>query len=162
LRRSLGSCGLSHWLFSFARCSLSFLPFRRPPTSTLFPYTTLFRSGINAFCSGDSSQLTVTGNYPSYLWSTGASSSAVTVNAGGNYVVTVTDANGCTASASQSITVWSLPSPVISGDNNICIGETATLSTGNYSSYQWSTGSSSDSITTTTAGNYIVTVTDMN
>ena len=126
------------------------------------PLPTPAITGINAFCSGDSSQLTVTGNYPSYLWSTGASSSAVTVNAGGNYVVTVTDANGCTASASQSITVWSLPSPVISGDNNICIGETATLSTGNYSSYQWSTGSSSDSITTTTAGNYIVTVTDMN
>ncbi len=126
------------------------------------PLPTPAITGINAFCSGDSSQLTVAGNYPSYLWSTGASSSAVTVNAGGNYVVTVTDANGCTASASQSITVWSLPSPVISGDNNICIGETATLSTGNYSSYQWSTGSSSDSISTTTAGNYIVTVTDMN
>ena len=126
------------------------------------PLPTPAITGINAFCSGDSSQLTVTGNYPSYLWSTGASSSAVTVNAGGNYVVTVTDANGCTASASQSITVWSLPSPVISGDNNICIGETATLSTGNYSSYQWSTGASTDSISTTTAGNYIVTVTDMN
>ncbi|MEZ5108766.1 MAG: choice-of-anchor L domain-containing protein [Bacteroidia bacterium] len=126
------------------------------------PLPTPAITGINAFCSGDSSQLTVTGNYPSYLWSTGASSSAVTVNAGGNYVVTVTDANGCTASASQSITVWSLPSPVISGDNNICIGETATLSTGNYASYQWSTGASTDSISTTTAGNYIVTVTDMN
>ncbi len=119
-------------------------------------------TGINAFCNGDSSQLTVSGNYPSYLWSTGASSSAVTVNAGGNYVVTVTDANGCTASASQSITVWSLPSPVIAGDNNICIGESATLTTGNYASYQWSTGASTDSITTITAGNYVVTVTDMN
>lgn len=126
------------------------------------PLPTPAITGINAFCSGDSSQLTVSGNYPSYLWSTGASSSAVTVNAGGNYVVTVTDANGCTASASQSITVWNLPSPVITGDDNICIGESSTLTTGNYASYQWSTGASTDSITTTTAGNYVVTVTDMN
>src|SRR5688572_30851729 len=29
--------------------SLFFLIIRRPPTSTLFPYTTLFRSGLNYF-----------------------------------------------------------------------------------------------------------------
>src|SRR3990167_10597737 len=30
---------------------------RRPPRSTLFPYTTLFRSGHGAACDGDSSSL---------------------------------------------------------------------------------------------------------
>src|SRR5690349_24563795 len=31
---------------SLRRCYFFFLMFRRPPSSTLFPYTTLFRSGL--------------------------------------------------------------------------------------------------------------------
>src|SRR6266478_8987640 len=33
---------------ALARCSVFFLMIRRPPTSTLFPYTTLFRSPAHA------------------------------------------------------------------------------------------------------------------
>src|SRR5438270_11942230 len=36
---------LSHVNISFTYISLFFLMLRRPPRSTLFPYTTLFRSG---------------------------------------------------------------------------------------------------------------------
>src|SRR5687768_18403614 len=36
---------------SFARFSFFFLMIRRPPRSTLFPYTTLFRSGIQSATS---------------------------------------------------------------------------------------------------------------
>src|SRR5207247_10235469 len=36
-----------------SRCALFFLPVRRPPRSTLFPYTTLFRSPILPELEGD-------------------------------------------------------------------------------------------------------------
>src|SRR5690348_18375144 len=36
-------------LYTSRVCYLFFLMIRRPPRSTLFPYTTLFRSGFDAF-----------------------------------------------------------------------------------------------------------------
>ncbi|MBS1765709.1 MAG: gliding motility-associated C-terminal domain-containing protein, partial [Bacteroidetes bacterium] len=129
---------------------------------TVHPLPTPAITGVSAFCSGDSSTLIVPGSYVGYNWSSGGSTSAITVNAPGTYVVTVTDNNGCSATASQNITVWSLPTPVITGDSNICTGEQSTLSAGSYINYLWSSGAVSDSITTAVAGNYMVTVTDVN
>src|ERR1044072_7290273 len=42
-------------------CRLFFLMIRRPPRSPLFPYTTLFRSGISAQLIDDSSGKTLAG-----------------------------------------------------------------------------------------------------
>ena len=120
-------------------------------------------SGTSAFCSGNSSVFnTGGGSFASYQWNTSATTSAITVTAAGNYVVTVTDANGCTASTSQAATVWNLPTPVITGNSAICSGTQTTLSAGNYSTFQWSTGATTDSISVSNSANYIVTVTDVN
>src|SRR5205823_14131360 len=43
--RSFYYCIFSHLLFFYPFFSFFFLILRRPPRSTLFPYTTLFRSG---------------------------------------------------------------------------------------------------------------------
>src|ERR1017187_8246215 len=43
--RTSGVLGLFEWILSF--CFFFFLMIRRPPRSTLFPYTTLFRSGAH-------------------------------------------------------------------------------------------------------------------
>ncbi|NUY81142.1 T9SS type B sorting domain-containing protein [Flavobacterium sp. MAH-1] len=48
-------------------------------------------------CPDETLTLSVAGNFASYLWSTGETSSQITVNAIGNYTLTVTDANGCQA-----------------------------------------------------------------
>lgn len=40
----------------------------------------------------------------SYLWNTGATSGSINVSQGGTYSVTVSDANGCTATASATVT----------------------------------------------------------
>ena len=120
-------------------------------------------SGTSEFCSGNSSVLNIGGgSFASYLWNTSATTSTISVSSGGNYVVTVTDANGCTASSNQVVTVWNLPTPIISGNNAICNGTQTTLTAGSYSNYQWSTGASTDSITVSNGANYIVTVTDVN
>src|SRR2546429_6708226 len=44
-----------------------FLMIRRPPRSTLFPYTTLFRSGIETSCDETSAAVLVTGELASLV-----------------------------------------------------------------------------------------------
>ena len=66
-------------------------------------------SGSTTFCAGGSVDLTANPAGASYLWSNGAVTRTITVNASGNYSVTVTDGNGCSAQASQGVTVNPLP-----------------------------------------------------
>lgn len=70
---------------------------------------TITPSGATTFCTGNSVTLT-SSVAPSYLWSTTAVTQAITVNASGTYTVVATDANGCTKSASQVVSVQ--PQPV--------------------------------------------------
>lgn len=72
-------------------------------------------TGTTTICEGEST--TITGNDGvSYSWNTGATTSGITVNPMVNtaYTVTATNAVGCTASASQMITVNSLPTVTLS------------------------------------------------
>jgi hypothetical protein len=55
-----------------------------------------------------------------YLWSTGATSSSITVNQVGNYSVTVTNENGCSAT-SAPVTVSNYAMPTISCPGNITV-----------------------------------------
>ncbi len=108
---------------------------------------------------GDSVVLS-TGSFVQYFWSTGASSSSISASTG-NYSVTVTDGNGCTASDTIGVTIHNLPIANLGADTSQC-GDSVTLNAGTFSSYAWSTGASSSSIAVSTTGNYNVTVTDGN
>jgi len=119
-------------------------------------------SGDFEFCQGDNSNINANAGYVSYLWSDGTTGQLINVNTAGNYTVTVTDGNGCVASASSLIVVNPLPVPAITGVNEICQGNTTTFNAGNYVSYIWSTGDLTAGMTTGTAGTYTVTVTDLN
>jgi hypothetical protein len=99
----------------------------------------------------------------SYLWSTGATINCITVNTAGIYTVTVTDANGCSSSCSQTVTVGTPPICTITGNLSICDGQSTVLcTTAGLASYLWSTGATINCITVNTAGIYTVTVTDAN
>jgi len=79
--------------------------------------------GSTTFCSGGSVTLVASGGTNinnTYLWSTGATTAAITVSTGGTYSVTVTHANLCSSIASQTVTVNPLPIPTISGSNSLC------------------------------------------
>ncbi len=122
----------------------------------------------NTICIGESIGLTAS-SATSYNWSSGENTQAITPspNMTTTYVVTVTDANGCTATSSQMVTVNPLPTPMIVSsdvDNTICQGESFTLTASGGTSYQWSNASNSATInlTPTTTTNYTVTVTDAN
>jgi hypothetical protein len=106
-----------------------------------------------------------------YSWSNGETTSSATGLSVGTYTVTVTDANGCTASAA-SATITSPPvltANITSSTNVSCYGYSdgsATVTAGGGTpgyTYNWSpSGGTAATATGLIAGTYTVTVTDAN
>ena len=125
-------------------------------------------------CEGSTTTITATvdfgGTAPfTYSWSDGSSGSVITptVNSTTNYIVTVTDVNGCLAIDNVQISTYAQPSVSTSSTQADCgvANGTATASgsggTPGYT-YSWSNGGSGTTITNLTPGNYTVTITDAN
>lgn len=110
------------------------------------PSPSITPSGPTSFCTGGSVTLT-SAAASSYLWSTGASDTlqSITVSASGTYTVTVSNGIGCTATATQSVTVFGLP-PIDAGPNDsTCLSVNANLLATGGVSYVWTpSGSLSD------------------
>jgi hypothetical protein len=108
-------------------------------------------------CNGTSTLSTTASG--SLLWSTGATTSSITVTSGGTYTVTSTVAGGCTSAPGSGIAApKTTPSaPAVTVVDN-CDG-TSTLSTNATGALLWSTGATTSSITVTQAGTYTVTTT---
>lgn len=127
------------------------------------PSATATANGATTFCQGGSVTL-VAGGGSTYAWSNGQVGSSITVNASGNYSVTATNQNGCTATSSAiAVTASSNPSPAITanGNTNLITGQTVTLTATGGSSYVWQPGGqTSSSITVGTAGTYSVIATN--
>lgn len=108
-----------------------------------------------------------TGVY-TYVWSNSATTAVITGVAAGNYVVTVTDANGCETSENISVGEPSaLVASLISSDV-ICNGGSDGTATSAVSggttpyTYSWSNSEVSADLTGLAAGNYDLTLTDAN
>ena len=127
------------------------------------PHVSITPNGPTTFCQGGSVTLTASGAV-SYLWSTGATSSQITVSATGIYSVTGTDANGCSNSASIGVVVNPLPTITITagGPTTFCAGGSVTLTASGGVSYLWSNGSTSNQITVNSSGTFSVVGTDAN
>lgn len=95
----------------------------------------------------------------SYLWSTGATTQAITAAASGTYTVTVTTAQGCSATFDAVVTLAPAMTVDLGPDVTLCPGQSATFDAGaGAASYSWSTGAQTQSISVSTAGTYSVTV----
>jgi gliding motility-associated-like protein len=131
-------------------------------TVTVNPLPVISVTPSQSICAGQSATLTASGGL-TYNWNpTGNNTPSIVVSPGSStsYAVTGTDANGCSSSAFTTVTVNALP--VVNLSNVfICAGNTSTLNAGNPgSTYQWSTGQTSQTITINSAGTYTVTVTN--
>ncbi len=116
--------------------------------------------GSGSFCTGESTMHSVVGDYAQIAWSTGETTSEIIVDTPGDISVTVTSSDGCIATANLLVNVEDELIPIISGDQRLCPGETSVLSVGNFDTYQWNTGATTQTITASTAGDYTITVTD--
>ncbi|MFM7766693.1 MAG: PKD domain-containing protein, partial [Bacteroidota bacterium] len=118
-------------------------------------------TGTFAVCQGASATLNAPAGMTSYAWSNGATTPSISPSVAGTYTVTVTNANGCTGTTSQAVTINANPVPVISGTFTACQGASATLNAtpAGAASYLWNNGSTSASISPNTSGTYTVTVT---
>jgi large repetitive protein len=119
--------------------------------------------GSMTLCAGDSVQLFSTFPGSAYLWSNGATTSSIWVDYSqvGTYTLTVTDINGRCDSTSSPVTVYSGSAAAVitpAGATNFCAGGSVTLNANPGTSYLWSNGATTASISATTSGNYIVTV----
>ena len=113
-------------------------------------------SGNTTICQGETTTLTANGGV-SYRWSNNATAASISVGTSGLYSVTVTNAQGCSASTFTNVTVNPLPTVTISGNTSTCQGSTTTLTANGAQSYQWNTGSTNATITVGAAGNFTVT-----
>jgi len=104
--------------------------------------------------------------YYIYNWSNGDTVSSITATVPGNYHVTVIDENGCSAS-SDTITIYlnqfAFDINAIGTDSICQPNGQVTLDAGTgFFSYLWSSGGNTQQTTVNAAGNYTVSVTDMN
>ena len=77
------------------------------------------------FCIGDTDLLTAD-QTANLSWSTGDTTSTITVNLAGVYVVNYIDSNGCNSSDTAMVNVWALPTLTVS-DLTVCDGDQAQL-----------------------------------
>lgn len=123
-----------------------------------------------SFCVGTSFSLVLNqggATYSSYDWSTGDTTRTYTATSIGTYTLEATNSFGCKASDAMTISNYLLP--VISSKNitNVtCNGGSdgavsMVVVSGNAPySFMWSSGDSTQNISSKTAGRYIVTITD--
>jgi len=89
-----------------------------------------------------------------YLWNPGGgSNSYITGLTPGNYVLIVTDANGCKDTNKVIIKLDSALTITIAGRDSVCKGQSVTLTVSGGTTYLWSTGSTSTSIVVTPVTN---------
>lgn len=140
-----------------------------PITVTVYNQPTAPLINVNGpitFCQGNSVILTssvATNN----VWSTGATTSSITVTTSGSYTVYYLDANGCSSAVSATVNVVVNPLPAVptisaSGPLTVCPGGTVDLTSTLANAYNWSNGNNTPTITVTASGAYNVTISDVN
>jgi len=134
--------------------------------TTTPPAPSVTASGSLSICPGTSitlaSSATALGGY---VWSNGATTRSIAVSAAGTYWVRTGTATCYSQSTNKVTTLLTAPStPTISasGSTNIGSSGSVTLTSSTATGYLWTTGSTSNAISVSTAGAYTVTVTGSN
>jgi hypothetical protein len=132
-------------------------------------------SGVLTICEGDSIELDAGSYFDGYQWFFrssesssldvigGETSSTLTVSQAGEYCVEATSSTlGCTESSCITIKTEKPEIEIIATATVACTESELTASPTTYSGYVWQDGSTSQTYTVETTGDYSVTVTDSN
>src|SRR5450759_3349103 len=86
-----------------------------PTASITITDNSEIKNNDGIICNGATATLTASGG-TSYKWSSGETTAAITKGTAGTYIVTVTNANGCTDTATATVVLNALP--VVEASNN--------------------------------------------
>ncbi|MEO1261355.1 MAG: FG-GAP-like repeat-containing protein [Bacteroidota bacterium] len=122
-----------------------------------------FQLGDNEtiLCAGESITLTAPAGF-TYLWSNGTNGQSITTNLPGHFSVVIVDDMGCAATSNVvkvTLEPDQTPAVDVDGETTFCEGGNVELTSSEASSYLWSNGESTQSITVTESGIYDVTIT---
>ncbi len=119
-------------------------------------------SGSTNLGEGGSVKLTSSSAY-TYSWVDGSTTGSINVSTAGNYRVTVSKKNGCSATSAYKVVTSStctpppVPSITSTSSNNVLEeGASLTLKASPSGGYLWSNGETTQSITVSTAGTFTV------
>ncbi len=116
---------------------------------------------VNAvtICSGSTATLTASGA-SSYLWNTGATGTTLAVSPASSttYTVTGTSTSGCANTATTGVTVVSAPAITVNSAS-VCAGSSTQLVASGVTSYTWSTGINSSTLSVSPTATMVYTVT---
>lgn len=134
--------------------------------TSIYPLPVVDLGQDQSFCTGNSTVLSSTGNYASYLWQDGSANPTYTASNNGTYVLYVTDANGCQDADSVDVTVHPLPTFSLGPDQKICPEHDYTMQPVNGPAgsvtYLWHDGSTDQTYTYSDEGTITLEVTDLN
>ena len=130
------------------------------------PTPSVSAAGATTFCDGNRVTLNASSNL-NVVWSSGQTDKAISVTTTGNYAVQSLDQNGCLSPFSLVTAVKVNPLPaaptILSNrDPTICEGDRITFRVDGPFTVFWTTGDSTQTITTNRAGNYAAKVRDVN
>lgn len=142
-------------------------PTRTPVTLTINAVSaaTITAGGPLTFCQGGSVVLTANAG-TSYIWRNGATqvatTQAYTATTSGSYTVEITTGTCVNTSTATNVTVNPTPTATITagGPLTFCQGLNVVLTASAGTSWLWSNGATTQSITVATSGNYSVVVTN--
>ena len=143
------------------------------PSELLLTFTSIVDETVQDSCDGAINTYVSGGTSPYYYsWSNSASSQNLTNLCAGVYTLTVTDANACTAILQDTILAGAQPCNLmasISSQTNVnCFGDSTGSATVSVSggtspySYNWSNGSTTNTLYLIPSSTYTVTVSDFN
>ncbi len=111
-------------------------------TITVYDKPIVSISGPTTACVGEDVTLTAVGG-TKWSWSHGlgvGNTATVTAGSTTTYTCEITDANGCTSTASHTLTVNTVDVPTITGNLNVCKGLNTTLTASSADTYEWKQG----------------------
>ena len=167
---SNAGAGYYYYFYNWAVQSGYCLSQTTPVTAIVNPSIVLGTCSVTAAsCYGSangSATISVTSGTPNYIyhWSNGQTSATDSNLVAGSYIVTVTDANGCSATAGKTVMEPTAINISVTPTNAGCIANGSAIAnvsggTAGYN-YAWSNNDTNDTISSLATGTYTLTVTD--